>query len=87
MVLAGLSWLLFLTPAIVNALSSYIKVIGVLAEALLMLWLLVIGVNVPNWREKANRANRVASQRGGREPSRSSRIEQAHRTTTENDPL
>ncbi len=61
MVLAGLSWLIFLSPPIANYLSSYLKVIGVLAEGLLMLWLLVIGVNVPNWTEKANRANGLAS--------------------------
>jgi hypothetical protein len=51
MALAGLGWLLFLSPSIANHLSRYIEVLGVLAEGLVMLWLLVMGVNVPRWKK------------------------------------
>jgi hypothetical protein len=52
--IAGLGWLAYLWPPLANALSPYNLVFGFLAEALLMLWLLVRGVNVPRWREKTN---------------------------------
>lgn len=52
MMLAGLSWLIFLTP-LANHLSLYIEVLGVLAEALLMLWLIVKGVNIQRWKNQA----------------------------------
>jgi hypothetical protein len=42
MQLSGVGWLLYLTPLIV--LSTPIKVVGIAAEGLLMLWLLVVGV-------------------------------------------
>ena len=54
MAFAGLGWLTFLSPPIANYLSPYIQVLGVFAEGLLMLWLLVMGVNVAKWVEKAN---------------------------------
>ena len=47
MVLAGVGWLAFLYPPLANALAIYIDVLGFLAEALLMLWLLVKGINAP----------------------------------------
>jgi hypothetical protein len=53
MVLAGLGWLAFLSPALAHSLDTYIKVLGILGEGLLMLWLLVMGVNVPRWKEQA----------------------------------
>lgn len=46
MMLAGLGWLTFLAPPLTTHLSPYIQILGFLAEFLLMLWLLVIGVNV-----------------------------------------
>jgi len=52
MVLAGIGWLLFLSP-LVNFLSTYIKVLGILAEASLMLWLAIMGVNIQRWRQQA----------------------------------
>jgi len=52
MACAGLGWLIFLSP-LANQLSTYLKVIGFLAEASLMLWLLGRGVNVPRWKEQA----------------------------------
>lgn len=44
MAFAGLGWLIFLSP-LGNHLSTYLKIVGFVAEASLMLWLLVKGVN------------------------------------------
>jgi hypothetical protein len=54
MALAGLGWLTFLSPPLANYLSPYILVLGFLAERLLCLWLLVMGVNVQRWKEQAS---------------------------------
>src|SRR5271166_1814718 len=54
MALSGLGWLAFLSPSLANYLLIYIEVLGIIAEASLMLWLLVKGVNVPKWRDKAS---------------------------------
>jgi Domain of unknown function (DUF4386) len=56
MAFAGLGWLTFLSPPLANYLSPYILVLGFLAEASLMLWLLVMGVNVQRWKEQASAA-------------------------------
>jgi hypothetical protein len=56
MVIAGLGWLAFLSPPLANHLLIFIEVPGFLAEAALMLWLLVIGVNVQRWTEQASAA-------------------------------
>jgi hypothetical protein len=53
MVVAGLTWLAFLSPPLANYLVTPIQVIGFLAEAALMLWLLVRGVNLQRWKEQA----------------------------------
>jgi hypothetical protein len=53
MALAGLGWLTFLWPPLASYLSPYILVLGFLAELLLCLWLLVMGVNVERWKELA----------------------------------
>jgi hypothetical protein len=55
MAFAGLGWLIFLSP-LTNHLSTYLKVLGFLAEASLMLWLIVKGVNVQRWKEQASAA-------------------------------
>jgi len=55
MVLAGLGWLTFLYAPLADHLSPYIEVIGIVAEASLMLWLLVIGVKVERWQEQAEK--------------------------------
>jgi hypothetical protein len=52
MAAAGVGWLIFLSPLAVH-LSTYIKILGFLAEASLMLWLIVKGVNVQRWNELA----------------------------------
>ncbi|WP_233590227.1 DUF4386 domain-containing protein [Dyella dinghuensis] len=57
MMLAGLGWLIFLSPH-AGTLSTYLEVLGFLAELSLCLWLIMMGVNVPKWREKIN-ARRV----------------------------
>jgi hypothetical protein len=54
MVFAGLGWLIFLLPRIGRHLSLPIQILGIFAEAALMLWLMMVGVNVQRWREQAN---------------------------------
>ena len=54
MAFAGLGWLAFLWPQVANHLSLYIEALGIFAEASLMLWLIVKGVNVQRWNELAN---------------------------------
>jgi Domain of unknown function (DUF4386) len=56
MALSGLGWLTFLSPSLANYLLTYIEVLGFIAEASLMLWLLVKGVNVERWKEQASAA-------------------------------
>ena len=53
MVLAGLGWLTFLSPPLASHLSTPIEILGFLAEAALMLWLVVLGVNVQRWNAQA----------------------------------
>ncbi len=53
--LAGLGWLIFLLP-LANYLSTYLKVLGFFAEASLMLWLIMKGVNAQRWDEQASAA-------------------------------
>jgi len=53
MVLAGLCWLVFLSPTLTNYLSPYNLALGLLGEGSLSLWLLVMGVNVQRWKEQA----------------------------------
>lgn len=49
MMLAGLGWLIFLSPALANSVLIPIEVLGFVAELALMLWLVVFGVNVERW--------------------------------------
>ena len=53
MVLAGLSYLLFLSPALARSLQPYILVLPGVGQISLTLWLLVIGVNEQRWKEQA----------------------------------
>ena len=55
MAFAGLGWLVFLSPH-AFLLLTYLKVLGFLAEASLMLWLIMKGVNVQRWKEQASAA-------------------------------
>lgn len=59
MVLAGLGWLTFLYAPLADQLSPYIELLGIVAEASLMLWLLVIGANVQRWEEQASAARKA----------------------------
>src|SRR5215510_15927246 len=54
--LAGLGWLTFLYPPLGNQLFLYILLIGLLGSASQILWLLVKGVNVQRWNERASTA-------------------------------
>jgi len=56
MAFAGLGWLTYLSPPLVNYLSPYNLASAILAELSLMLWLLVMGVNTQRWKEKAKAA-------------------------------
>jgi hypothetical protein len=60
MALAGLGWLIFLLPSLPNYLANAIEALGILAEASLMLWLLVMGVDEQRWKEQAERPQSVA---------------------------
>jgi Domain of unknown function (DUF4386) len=53
--LAGVGWLIVLSP-LANQLSTYFKILGFLAEASLMLWLIVKGVDMPRWKRRASAA-------------------------------
>jgi hypothetical protein len=53
MALAGVGWLIFLSP-LASQWSTYLKVLGFLAEASLMLWLIVTGVNISRWKQLAS---------------------------------
>jgi hypothetical protein len=55
MALAGVGWLIFLSP-LENRLATYLKVLGFVAELSLCLWLLVKGVDVQRWKEQASGA-------------------------------
>jgi len=44
-----------LSPALEDALSSVVFPVDAIGEGALALWLLVMGVNVPKWEEKATR--------------------------------
>lgn len=63
MIFAGLVWLTNLSPALADSLSPYGTVAGLVGEAVLMLWLLVFGLNVQRWMERATAARRLRSSR------------------------
>lgn len=45
MALAGVLWLTYLSPQLAHELSPYATAVGILAEALPMLWLLIMGIH------------------------------------------
>jgi Domain of unknown function (DUF4386) len=55
MALGGVGWLILLSP-LASQLSTYLTLLGFLAEASLMLWLIVKGVNIPRRREQSGGA-------------------------------
>jgi Domain of unknown function (DUF4386) len=56
MAIGGLAWLTFLSPPLADRLSPYDTTSGILGDALVFLWLLVMGVNVQRWKEQAGAA-------------------------------
>jgi hypothetical protein len=54
MAFAGLGWLTYLSNPLVNHLSPYNLASGLLGDASVFLWLLVVGVNAQHWTEQAN---------------------------------
>ena len=54
--LAGVGWLTVLWPPLANSLLTPLEVLGFVAEASLMLWLLVVGVNAERWNQRAGAA-------------------------------
>ncbi len=56
MAFAGVAWLTYLSPPLVNYLSPYNLASAILGEASVFLWLLVMGVNVQRWKEQASAA-------------------------------
>lgn len=61
MAFAGLGWLTFFWPSFAASLSPYIFLPGIIGEGTLTLWLVVMGVNEPQWKEQASAAQRATS--------------------------
>ena len=55
MMLGGLSWLTFLSPQLAKYLDPFNLAPGIFGEGALTVWLLVAGVNVERWKERASR--------------------------------
>jgi hypothetical protein len=56
MAFAGLAWLTFLSNSLVKYLSPYNLASGLLGDVSVFLWLLVMGVNIQRWKERASAA-------------------------------
>jgi len=54
MMLGGFGWLTFLSPPLANSLWPYVAVPGIVGEGALTLWLLLRGVDIRKWSEKAD---------------------------------
>jgi Domain of unknown function (DUF4386) len=54
MAIGGLGWLTFLSEQLSGNLSPYNYAPGIIAETALTLWLVVRGVDVPKWKERAS---------------------------------
>jgi hypothetical protein len=54
MAMGGLGWLTFAWAPLATSLSPFNLVPGIVGEGALTLWLLVMGVNVQRWNERAN---------------------------------
>jgi hypothetical protein len=52
MAFAGLVWLIYLLPSLAHRLSPYNSAVGLLGEALPMLWLLIMAINVQHWNNR-----------------------------------
>lgn len=58
MVLAGLSYVFFLSPTLVRSLQPYILIFPAVGQISLTLWLLAVGLNEQRWKGLANGARR-----------------------------
>jgi hypothetical protein len=56
MAFAGLGWVTYLSTPLVNYLSPYNLACGLFGEVSVFLWLLVMGVNVQQWKVQASAA-------------------------------
>jgi Domain of unknown function (DUF4386) len=56
MVLAGLSYMPFLSPPLARSMQPYILFFPAIGQISLTLWLLVMGVNAQRWKEQLNAA-------------------------------
>jgi len=56
MMFAGFVWLIYLSPPLATHTSPYNTAIGLVGEASLMLWLLVMGVDTRRWKQQAGAA-------------------------------
>jgi hypothetical protein len=61
MAFGGLGWLTFATPSLVKVLSPYNMAPGIIAEGVLTVWLLAVGVNAQRWKEHAPAVRRERS--------------------------
>ena len=53
MMLAGFAWLVSLLPQLATPIFPYVAALGIIAEAALMLWLLIKGINEDLWKQQA----------------------------------
>lgn len=53
MMIAGLVWLIYLSPPLADFVAPYNTIVGLAGESLPMLWLLVMGVNSQRWKQQA----------------------------------
>lgn len=53
----GLAWLTYLTPRLADHLSPWNLACGLIGEALVFLWLLIMGVNEKEWKQQGSPAN------------------------------
>jgi hypothetical protein len=75
MAIAGLCWLTFLPPALASFLSPYNLAAALLVQGLVMLWLLVMGVNMPRGQLSKRLPNEPsATSHGGSATLRASRV-------------
>jgi len=56
MAFAGLAWLTYLSNPLVTHLSPYNLGCGLIGDVSVYLWLIVMGVNVPRWKEQSSGA-------------------------------
>lgn len=63
MMFAGLVWMSNLSPTLADSLAPYGTVAGLLGEAALMLWLLLLGLNAQRWIAQATATRQWRSSR------------------------